>query len=97
MARATLLLDYRQSVEGGFVVTVRIWRVPEPVVGSVQPFKYSLFFGRPRRRMVGYDNERGKGDHRYYDDRQEKYDFVSIERLMADFGADIARLNGGLW
>jgi hypothetical protein len=80
MARATLLLDYRQSVEGGFVVTVRICRVPEPVAGSVHPFKYSLFFGRPGRRMVGYDNERGKGDHRYYDDRQEKYDFVSIER-----------------
>jgi hypothetical protein len=97
MAHATLLLDYRQSVEGGFVVTVRIWRVPEPVAGSVHPFKDSLLFGRPGRRMGGNDKGRGKGDHRHDDDRQEKWDFVSIERLIADFGADVARLKGALW
>lgn len=35
MARATLLLDYRQTVEGGFIVTVGIWRVPDPL--SIEP------------------------------------------------------------
>jgi hypothetical protein len=67
------------------------------VVGSAHSFKYSLYFGRAGERLIGYDNERGKGDHRHYGDREEIYDFVSVEKLMADFGADIARLRGGLW
>jgi len=28
--------------------------------------KYSLFYGRAGSRIVGYDNERDKGDHRHY-------------------------------
>ena len=39
----------------------------------------------------------GKGDHRHYGNPEEAYDFVSIERLMADFGADVARLRGKVW
>jgi hypothetical protein len=54
-------------------------------------------FGRPGERLVGYDNERGKGDHRHYGLRETSYDFVSIEQLMEDFGADISRVRGSLW
>lgn len=97
MARATPILDYRQSVPGDLIVAVKIWRVPAPVQGSSHPFKYSLFFGRPGERLVGYDNERGKGDHRHYGAHEETYTFVSIERLMTDFGADIQRVKGSLW
>ncbi|HEX9877116.1 MAG TPA: DUF6516 family protein [Gammaproteobacteria bacterium] len=42
-----------------------IWKVPKPVEGSLHPYKYRLFFGRPGERIVGYDNERSKGDHRH--------------------------------
>jgi hypothetical protein len=97
MATADLILDYRERLQDGFIVAVKIWLVPQPVAGSAHPFKYSLYFGRPGVRIVGYDNERGKGDHRHYGGREEVYKFVSVERLMADFGADIARFRGGLW
>ncbi|HVC60264.1 MAG TPA: DUF6516 family protein [Acetobacteraceae bacterium] len=96
MPKASPILDYRLSVSGGFIVTVKVWRVPDPVLGSSHSFKYSLFFGRAGERLVGYDNERGKGDHRHYGGREEAYAFVSIERLMADFGADIERARGNL-
>jgi hypothetical protein len=43
---------------------------------------------------VGYDNERGKGDHRHYGDHEEPYAFTSIEQLAADFQADVPRLRG---
>lgn len=43
---------------------------------------------------MGYDNERGKGDHRHYADREEVYAFTSVERLAADFEADVAKLRG---
>jgi len=96
MARATAILDYREALEGGFIIAVKAWRVPQPVRGSPHAFKYSLFFGRRGERLVGYDNEQGKGDHRHYGARELPYVFVSIEQLMTDFGADIDRVKGTL-
>ncbi len=37
------------------------------------------------------DNERGKGDHRHVRGRQQRYRFVSVEKLVEDFLADVAR------
>ena len=44
--------------------------------------------------MVLYDNERGKGDHRHYREREETYAFKDIETLIADFLADVRRERG---
>ena len=44
-----------------------------------------------------YDNEAGKGDHRHYADREESYRVESVERLLADFRDDCARLAGWRW
>lgn len=44
--------------------------------------------------MVRYDNEADKGDHRHYGEREEPYRFVSVERLLSDFAADVKRLTG---
>lgn len=71
-----------------------IWILPKSVVGSSHPFKYSLFYGYPGRRVVGYDNERGKGDHRHLDAAEEPYVFTTVEVLMADFLADVKRVRG---
>ena len=42
--------------------------------------KYSLFYGRNGRRLAGYDNERGKGDHKHIGAVETSYKFVSIEQ-----------------
>jgi hypothetical protein len=52
-------------------------------------FKYSLFYGRHGERLIGYDNEAGKGDHWHYGDRETPYRFTTPERLIADFLADL--------
>ncbi len=57
--------------------------------------KYSLFYGVPGKRIVGYDNERGKGDHRHLGEREEPYLFESPEKLIVDFMADVAKARGG--
>lgn len=75
-------------------VEMTIWDVPKPVAGSLHRFKYRLFYGYPGRRIVGYDNERGKGDHRHLGDKEEPYRFSSVEILMADFLADVRRARG---
>jgi hypothetical protein len=56
--------------------------------------KYSLFYGYPGRRVLAYDNERGKGDHRHRGSREEPYVFESIERLLADFRSGVEALRG---
>jgi hypothetical protein len=38
---------------------------------------------------VGYDNERGKGDHRHVRGRDLAYRFRSPEQLVADFLKDV--------
>ncbi|WP_235062978.1 toxin-antitoxin system TumE family protein [Paramagnetospirillum caucaseum] len=76
------------------IVEMVIWAVPSPVEGSAHGLKYSLFYGYPGRRLIGYDNERGKGDHRHIDGREEAYSFTTPEGLVADFLADIRRMRG---
>jgi Family of unknown function (DUF6516) len=56
---------------------------------SEHPFKYRLVFARDGKRLVGYDNERGKGDHRHLGARQLTYRFVDIDTLVADFLRDV--------
>ncbi len=68
--------------------------VLEPVPGSAHQLKYSLFYGYPGRRVVSYDNERGKGDHRHVRDREEPYTFTTVEQLVADFLADVRKARG---
>jgi hypothetical protein len=78
----------------GTIVEMVIWRVPSPVAASHHSLKYRLFYGRPGQRLVLYDNERGKGDHRHIGDRQASYRFTTVEALVADFLADIERVRG---
>lgn len=92
--RATLLVRERVVFADGAIIEIKIWRVPSPVPPSTHGLKYSLFYGRPGERLVAYDNERGKGDHRHQGERQESYAFTSIERLLADFRADVEALRG---
>ena len=84
----------RVEYPDGAIVEMTIWRVPKPVSGSAHVFKYSLFYGYPGKRVVGYDNERGKGDHRHVGNREERYVFSSVEELVSDFLADVRKLRG---
>lgn len=89
MADAILLYHDKTSLPGGFVVEMKIWRLPEATGERPHGLKYSLYLGRHGERIVGYDNEQGKGDHRHVRGREEQYPFVSVDRLIADFLADV--------
>jgi hypothetical protein len=92
--KSKLLFHQRIDYDDGAIVEMVLWRVPEPVSPSVHSLKYSLFYGRPGLREVGYDNERGKGDHRHFKDRETAYRFTNVEQLMADFWSDVMMLRG---
>jgi len=95
MASATLLFESKRVFADGLIAETRIWVVPDRVPGSKHRLKYSLFYGGAGGRMVGYDNEAGKGDHRHYGDREEPYTFTTVERLVMDFLTDVSALRGG--
>lgn len=73
------------------IIEMVIWRLPDPDAGRPHGLKYSLFFGRPGDRIVAYDNERGKGDHKHVGGSELPYRFTTIERLVQDFLADVER------
>ena len=90
MARAKLIF-HDKRVDGDEIVEMTIWQVPQPVPASEHSLKYSLFFGKRGERIIGYDNERGKGDHRHYRDKEETYNFESVDKLIDDFIADVSK------
>ena len=75
---------------------MRIWEVPSPVPPSTHLFKYSLFYGRPGKRLVLFDNERGKGDHVHVGQDEGPYEFRGPTQLIEDFKAAVraARMEG---
>jgi Family of unknown function (DUF6516) len=93
--KADLLFHQRIDYDDGAIVEMVLWRVPSPVPPSVHGLKYSLFYGCPGIREMGYDNERGKGDHRHFQGAETAYAFTSVEQLVADLWSDVRTLRGG--
>jgi hypothetical protein len=92
LPKAEKILDVRNAFDDGSFLIIRFWRVVDPVPPSTHRFKYSFFYGRPGERMVLFDNERGKGDHKHIGEVESSYAFESIEKLTADFIAEVRRI-----
>lgn len=73
----------------GAIAEIVIWEVPEPVPGSAHCFKYRLYYGRKGERIVGFDNERGKGDHCHLDGSELPYLFTTTDALLEDFNRQV--------
>lgn len=88
--KAEPLLIRKRVYPNGDIVEIKAW-----IVGRSKDkphgFKYSLVFIRDGKRVVGYDNAEGKGDHRHYKGREYQYTFRGIDELMRDFFEDIRR------
>lgn len=89
--RADLLFRAREVFDDGAILEMVLWLLPVPVEGCNHRYKYRLYYGRDGQREVGYDNERGKGDHRHYLGKEISYSFQSPEQLIEDFRRDIER------
>ena len=87
--KAKLITRFKDVTPEGGVIEWVVWRVPEPVPPSDHGFKYRAAYSTGGVRVVGFDNERGKGDHCHVDGVERPYKFVSIERLIEDFIAAV--------
>src|SRR5690348_8964923 len=91
--KATELLRQRIVYSERSFAELVLWRVSEPLSGSIHRFKYRLAYIVNGECVLRFDNEAGKGDHRHYAGKESKYVFSTPEKLIADFQRDIARWN----
>jgi hypothetical protein len=89
--KAELLRRQKSVLSDGAILELVIWRVPHPVEGCEHCYKYRLYYGRKGERLVGYDNERGKGDHRHRDGLEAPYSFSTVDALVRDFLTDVEK------
>ncbi len=90
---AELITRFKDVTPEGHVIELVVWRVPAPVPPSEHGFKYRAAFAVNGVRVVGFDNERGKGDHCHVNGRERPYAFTTVDQLVEDFIAavDVAR------
>lgn len=91
MTAATLLENRKLALDNGTFVQIKIWRLPVKSAERPHGLKYSLFYGRRGERIIGYDDEAGKGDHRHYRKHQERHQFTTFENLLSDFWRDVRK------
>lgn len=83
--KAALIQSEKEVFENGAIRQVTIWLVPQPVPPAAHRFKYRLVYVVGGVRVIGFDNERGKGDHRHLHGVETPYEFGGIAKLLADF------------
>jgi len=86
--KARLIARIKEAYERGIVEGV-IWDVPAPAGSSAHRIKYRLVYVVGGERVVGYDNERGKGDHKHIRGAQAAYVFKDVPTLINDFLQDV--------
>ncbi len=89
---AVLLMDERRILAEDRFVEIVVWRLPHPPPGSRHDYKYRLAYIVDEVCILRYDNETGKGDHKHLDEREVPYTFTTLDQLVDDFLADVARM-----
>jgi len=92
--KAELITRFKDVSEDGGVIELVIWRVPQPVPPTEHGYKYRAVYSVNGVRVVGFDNERGKGDHRHLHGRELPYRFTSVDALVEDFIAAVDAARG---
>ena len=83
------MLHEPQAVADAAFGELVIWRVPRPVAGSADGYKYRLAYVVHGVCVLRFDNEAGKGDHRHIGDVQTTYSFTTPAQLLADFWNEV--------
>jgi hypothetical protein len=87
---AQLITRFKDITTDGAILELVIWRVPEPVPPTEHGYKYRAVYVVDGVRVVGFDNERGKGDHCHLDGMEMPYTFTGVDQLIEDFIAAVA-------
>ena len=86
---AELITSIKNINPDGSILEVVIWKVPKPVPPTEHGYKYRAVYVVDGVRIVGFDNERGKGDHCHMDGKELPYAFTGVDQLLEDFIAAV--------
>lgn len=83
-------------MEGKLVryIKVKMWQI-SPSLDKPHGYKYSLVYIVKGKRVIGYNNSEGKGDHKHSGNREETYQFKNLRRPTENFYKDIERYKEG--
>lgn len=87
--KAEIFIRERYRYPDGDLAEMVVWRVPEPVPPTTHGFKYRFAYIVAGQRVLGSDNERGKGDHRHVGDAEEPIAFSSVDDLLERFVSEV--------
>ena len=88
---AMLITKFKDISPTGEIVEMVVWKVPTPVPPTTHGYKYRLVYIVDGQRVLGFDNERGKGDHKHIEKMEVSYEFSSIDQLIEDFLAEVEK------
>lgn len=86
-----LILGEKSIDAAGGILQIVVWKVPRPIPPTTHGYKYRLVYARDGQRIVGFDNERDKGDHTHQGEDESPYLFRGIAQLREDFFAEIEK------
>ncbi len=89
--KAEKITEHKSVLADGSIIQFVVWKVPTPVPPSAHAFKYRLAYIQDDLRVVGFDNERGKGDHMHLDGEEFAYRFTTVEKLIEDFLIEVEK------
>jgi hypothetical protein len=87
--KATEVKRFTYAFGANDLVEGNVWEVPEPAPPSGHTCKYRLVYIVDGSRIIGFDNERGKGDHRHDGVSEIASEFRGIDQLLADFAGAV--------
>jgi uncharacterized protein DUF6516 len=95
LTKAEVLVREKGTDDHGNLYELVVWKVSR-TFRHPQGVRYRLAFvrageGKP---IVLYDNHHPKGHHRHLEGQENPYGFVDVDRLIADFIADVRRILG---
>lgn len=92
-----VLKYYKRTItDEGDIIEMRVWDIDKSK-DFPHGIKYSLVYIHNGKRILGYDNERSKGDHKHYFEKEEKYEFIDIDKLSDDFDNEVKNLRRKLY
>lgn len=92
---AAEVLREKTTDEQGNLREMVIWQVePNPRQPEGIRYRLALVLAGEKAPAVLYDNHHPKGHHRHIEGVEELYQFVDVDRLIADFMVDVARVTG---
>ncbi|MBX7147821.1 hypothetical protein K1X76_01945 [bacterium] len=89
--KAISILRDKNIYKDGSITEMKVWKIP---VSIQYPFgfRYSFFYVKNGKVLVGYDNHFPKGPHVHYGYEERQYAFKSIDELIKDFEQDVERI-----